>query len=46
MSGGSEAERAAELRRLIAEADHRYYELDDPTIGDDTYDDLMRLERE
>jgi DNA ligase (NAD+) len=34
--------RAAELRKLIAEADHRYYELDDPTIGDDTYDELMR----
>ena len=26
--------------RLIAEADHRYYELDDPTIGDDEYDEL------
>ena len=38
----AEQERAAELRRLIAEADHRYYELDDPTIGDDVYDDLMR----
>jgi DNA ligase (NAD+) len=35
-------DRAAELRRLIAEADHRYYELDDPTIGDDEYDDLLR----
>ena len=34
--------RAAELRRLIAEPDQRYYELDDPTIGDDDYDDLMR----
>jgi DNA ligase (NAD+) len=42
MSSGSPEQRAAELRRLIAEADHRYYELDDPTIGDDTYDDLMR----
>jgi DNA ligase (NAD+) len=38
--------RAAELRRLIAEADRRYYELDDPTIGDDEYDDLMRELRE
>jgi DNA ligase (NAD+) len=36
------AERAEELRRQIAEADHRYYELDDPTIGDDVYDDLLR----
>ena len=34
--------RAEEVRRLIAEADHRYYELDDPTLGDDEYDDLMR----
>jgi DNA ligase (NAD+) len=42
MSSASPEDRAAELRRLIAEADHRYYELDDPTIGDDTYDDLMR----
>jgi DNA ligase (NAD+) len=39
-------DRAAELRRLIAEADHRYYELDDPTIGDDEYDDQMRELRE
>ncbi len=46
MSAPSPEERAAELRRLIAEADHRYYELDDPTIGDDTYDDLMRELRE
>ena len=27
--------RAEQVRRLIAEADHRYYELDDPTQGDD-----------
>jgi DNA ligase (NAD+) len=46
MSGPSPEERAAELRRLIAEADHRYYELDDPTIGDDEYDDLLRELRE
>ncbi|MDX6582222.1 MAG: ligase [Solirubrobacterales bacterium] len=46
MSGAGGDERAAELRRLIAEADHRYYELDDPTIGDDTYDDLLRELRE
>ena len=42
MSDQTPAERAAELRREIAEADHRYYELDDPTIGDDEYDALMR----
>ena len=42
MSDATPAERAAELRREIAEADHRYYELDDPTIGDDEYDALMR----
>ena len=46
MSGASAEDRAAELRRLIAEADHRYYELDDPTIGDDEYDDLLRELRE
>jgi len=33
--------RAAELRREIAEHDHRYYVLDDPTIGDDAYDALL-----
>ena len=42
MSESADQERAEELRRLIAEADHRYYELDDPTIGDDEYDDLLR----
>jgi DNA ligase (NAD+) len=42
MSAADAKRRAAELRRQIAEADHRYYELDDPTIGDDTYDELMR----
>ena len=46
MSDASPEERAAELRRLVAEADHRYYELDDPTIGDDEYDDLLRELRE
>ncbi len=40
------AKRAAELREQIAEADHRYYVLDDPTIGDDDYDALMRELRE
>jgi DNA ligase (NAD+) len=33
--------RAGELRREIAEHDRRYYVLDDPTIGDDTYDALL-----
>ncbi len=42
MSEAGAKRRAAELRRQIAEADHRYYELDDPTIGDDEYDGLMR----
>ncbi len=34
-------ERAAELREEIAGHDRRYYELDDPTIGDDAYDALL-----
>jgi DNA ligase (NAD+) len=33
--------RAEELRAEIAEHDHRYYVLDDPTIGDDVYDALI-----
>jgi DNA ligase (NAD+) len=37
----SATERAAELRRLIAHHDHRYYVLDDPEVGDDTYDALL-----
>jgi len=36
------SQRAAELRRAIAEADHRYYILDQPTLSDGEYDDLMR----
>ncbi|MBA2241197.1 MAG: NAD-dependent DNA ligase LigA [Solirubrobacterales bacterium] len=39
--GAAAADRADELRRLIAEANRRYYELDDPDIGDDTYDALL-----
>jgi DNA ligase (NAD+) len=35
------ATRAAELRRELAEHGHRYYVLDDPTIGDDAYDALL-----
>jgi DNA ligase (NAD+) len=44
------AERAAELRRLLAYHGHRYYVLDDPEIGDDVYDalldELRRIEAE
>jgi DNA ligase (NAD+) len=36
------ATRAEELRAEIAHHDHRYYALDDPEIGDDAYDALMR----
>src|SRR4051812_21493763 len=35
------AERAAELRALLAHHGHRYYVLDDPEIGDDAYDALL-----
>ncbi len=40
MSGTPE-QRAAELRQELAEHNHRYYVLDDPTVGDDTYDALL-----
>jgi len=33
--------RAAELRRELAEHNHRYYVLDDPTVDDDVYDALL-----
>jgi DNA ligase (NAD+) len=33
--------RVDELREEIREHDRRYYELDDPTIGDDEYDALL-----
>ena len=36
------AARAAELRELIDEANHRYYVLDDPRVDDAVYDDWMR----
>ncbi len=36
-----DAERAAELREEIRKADREYYELDDPTLGDDEYDAMM-----
>jgi DNA ligase (NAD+) len=35
-------ERAAELRRLISDANHRYHVLDSPTVSDGEYDDMMR----
>ena len=42
MKGDQASQRASELRRAIAEADHRYYILDQPTLSDGEYDDLMR----
>src|SRR5690606_18087952 len=36
------ARRAAALRRLIDDADHRYHVLDDPAIPDAEYDALVR----
>ncbi|HWI73846.1 MAG TPA: NAD-dependent DNA ligase LigA, partial [Baekduia sp.] len=35
------ADRAAELRALLAHHGHRYHVLDDPEIGDDEYDALL-----
>jgi DNA ligase (NAD+) len=44
------ATRIAELRRAIAEDDHRYYVLDDPAVSDAEYDarfsELLKLEAE
>jgi DNA ligase (NAD+) len=34
--------RARELRRLIEDANHRYYVLDDPQLSDADYDQLLR----
>jgi DNA ligase (NAD+) len=36
------ASRAAELRAVIDEANHRYHVLDQPSIADSEYDALMR----
>ncbi len=41
MSAAADERRAAELRRALAGHNHRYYVLDDPTIGDDEYDALL-----
>ncbi|NII10917.1 NAD-dependent DNA ligase LigA [Oleiagrimonas sp. C23AA] len=38
----SPADRIADLRRRLEEANHRYYVLDDPSIPDAEYDRLMR----
>lgn len=42
MGGDKASQRASELRRAIAEADHRYFILDQPTLSDGEYDALMR----
>lgn len=41
MTTDQSAQRAEELRRLIALNDHRYYVLDEPAISDSEYDRLM-----
>jgi DNA ligase (NAD+) len=41
VSAAGDAKRAAELRAELAEHNHRYYVLDEPTIGDDAYDALL-----
>ena len=41
MSEPDPAKRIEELREQIRGHDHRYYELDDPEIGDDAYDELL-----
>jgi DNA ligase (NAD+) len=41
VSATSEAKRAEELRTELAEHNRRYYVLDEPTIGDDAYDELL-----
>jgi DNA ligase (NAD+) len=38
---GTPEQRAAELRQELAEHNHRYYVLDDASIGDDEYDALL-----
>jgi DNA ligase (NAD+) len=41
VSASADERRAEELRRELAEHNRRYYVLDDPTVGDDTYDALL-----
>jgi len=41
-TAGTLEERIEQLRRLIGEADHAYYALDNPIISDAEYDTLMR----
>ena len=41
MSAPSPEQRAAELRRELAEHNRRYYVLDDPIVDDDAYDALL-----
>ena len=41
MSAAGDEKRAAELRRELAAHNRRYYVLDEPTIGDDEYDELL-----
>jgi DNA ligase (NAD+) len=41
VSAAAAAKRAERLRRELAEHNHRYYVLDDPTIDDDEYDALL-----
>jgi DNA ligase (NAD+) len=40
-AAGAAAARAAELREQLRHHGHRYYDLDDPEIGDDAYDALL-----
>ncbi|HEX5274797.1 MAG TPA: NAD-dependent DNA ligase LigA [Candidatus Rubrimentiphilum sp.] len=42
MTARNADERARELRRLIEDANHRYYVLDDPQLADADYDQLLR----
>ena len=50
MDKGAIEKRIEELRGLIAKADHAYYDLHAPTVGDADYDawemELLRLEAE
>ncbi|MBA2545942.1 MAG: NAD-dependent DNA ligase LigA, partial [Solirubrobacterales bacterium] len=46
MTPAKAKKRAEELRGEIAKHDHSYYVLDDPTISDTDYDDLLRELRE